>query len=207
MKSFFYSSLHNPLKLRAKIQKSTIIYENYNNFFTNLCCSGSFDVVSRNYQSTRRFALWCWSSPSCTSPQHRRALGHWATWYCFTKLLGDAPTAPFFRRLDPFLQLLLLLFARSSPFFPSNFKYLKLQDSSLAIQKRCLEQFYTRHNHECTQQDSIYLCKDQMCTQRFKFSTIVFKCPHTKDDSIFTPWFHSLKLWNQMQCSLSQRRT
>uniref|UniRef100_M1D9U0 Uncharacterized protein n=1 Tax=Solanum tuberosum TaxID=4113 RepID=M1D9U0_SOLTU len=65
---------------------------------------GSFGVVSRNHRSTQRFTLWCNSSPSCTSLQHHRALGHWATWFCFAELLGDAPTAPFFRRLDPFLQ-------------------------------------------------------------------------------------------------------
>ncbi|WMV24779.1 hypothetical protein MTR67_018164 [Solanum verrucosum] len=61
-----------------------------------MCYGGSFGVVSRNRQSTRLFPLWCSSSSSCTSPQHRRALGHWATWYYFTELLGDAPTAPFF---------------------------------------------------------------------------------------------------------------
>uniref|UniRef100_M1DUD7 Uncharacterized protein n=1 Tax=Solanum tuberosum TaxID=4113 RepID=M1DUD7_SOLTU len=48
--------------------------------------------------------LWCSSLPSCTSLQHHRALGHWATWYSFTELLGDAPTSPFFCRLDPFFQ-------------------------------------------------------------------------------------------------------
>ncbi|WMV54919.1 hypothetical protein MTR67_048304 [Solanum verrucosum] len=68
------------------------------------CHYGSFGVVSRNRRSTRRFAFWCSSSPSCTIFQHRRALGHWVTWYCFAKLLSDAPTASFFRRLDPFLQ-------------------------------------------------------------------------------------------------------
>uniref|UniRef100_M1D9Y6 Gag-pol polyprotein n=1 Tax=Solanum tuberosum TaxID=4113 RepID=M1D9Y6_SOLTU len=56
---------------------------------------GSFGVVSWNRRSTRRFAFWCTSPPSCTSLQHRRALGHWVTWYCFTKLLGDALTAPY----------------------------------------------------------------------------------------------------------------
>ncbi|KAH0695934.1 hypothetical protein KY289_013416 [Solanum tuberosum] len=56
---------------------------------------GSFGVVSRNRRSTRRFALWCSSSPSCTILQYRRALGHWVIWYCFAKLLGDSPTAPF----------------------------------------------------------------------------------------------------------------
>ncbi|KAG5610025.1 hypothetical protein H5410_021306 [Solanum commersonii] len=38
-------------------------------------------------------------------------------------------------------------------------------------------------------------------------STIVFKCPYTKNDSIFRQYFHCLKLWNQMQRSHSQRRT
>uniref|UniRef100_M0ZZJ2 Uncharacterized protein n=1 Tax=Solanum tuberosum TaxID=4113 RepID=M0ZZJ2_SOLTU len=70
----------------------------------DLCCNGSFIVVSRNRRSTRRLALWCSSSPSCTSLQHRRALGHWVIWYFFTELLGDAPTAPYLRLLDPFLQ-------------------------------------------------------------------------------------------------------
>ncbi|KAG5590284.1 hypothetical protein H5410_040798 [Solanum commersonii] len=37
-------------------------------------------------------------------------------------------------------------------------------------------------------------------------STIVFRRPHTKNEYIFTQWFHSLKLWNQMQRSHSQRR-
>ncbi|WMV24767.1 hypothetical protein MTR67_018152, partial [Solanum verrucosum] len=66
--------------------------------------NGSFVVVSRNRQSTRRFSLRCSSSSSCTSLQHLRALGHWATWYCFEELLGVAPTAPYLYRLDPFFQ-------------------------------------------------------------------------------------------------------
>ncbi|KAG5610588.1 hypothetical protein H5410_021869, partial [Solanum commersonii] len=40
---------------------------------------GSFDEVSRNHRLSRRFTLWCNSSPSCSSLQHRRALCHWAT--------------------------------------------------------------------------------------------------------------------------------
>ncbi|WMV41101.1 hypothetical protein MTR67_034486 [Solanum verrucosum] len=40
-------------------------------------------------------SFWCTSPPSCTSLQHRCALGHWVTWYCFGELLGNAPTAPF----------------------------------------------------------------------------------------------------------------
>ncbi|KAG5590606.1 hypothetical protein H5410_041120 [Solanum commersonii] len=38
-------------------------------------------------------------------------------------------------------------------------------------------------------------------------STMVFKYPHTKNYSIFTQWFNHSKFWNQMQRSLSQRRT
>ncbi|WMV58584.1 hypothetical protein MTR67_051969 [Solanum verrucosum] len=56
---------------------------------------GSFDVVSRNRRSTRRFALWCSSSPSCTSLHRHHALGHWATCFpCFIveKCVGD-PTS------------------------------------------------------------------------------------------------------------------
>ncbi|KAG5631702.1 hypothetical protein H5410_003419 [Solanum commersonii] len=33
---------------------------------------------------------------------------------------------------------------------------------------RCLKLCYTRLNLECTQPDSTYLFKDQLCTQRFK---------------------------------------
>ncbi|KAG5590285.1 hypothetical protein H5410_040799 [Solanum commersonii] len=38
-------------------------------------------------------------------------------------------------------------------------------------------------------------------------TTIVFKCPHTKNDFVFIPWFHILMFWNHMQRSFSQERT
>ncbi|WMV09180.1 hypothetical protein MTR67_002565, partial [Solanum verrucosum] len=66
-------------------------------------CKLIIRYCSRNSPTTRRFTFWYSSSPSCTILQHRRTLGHWATWYCFTELLGNTPTALFFRRLDPFL--------------------------------------------------------------------------------------------------------
>ncbi|WMV32791.1 hypothetical protein MTR67_026176 [Solanum verrucosum] len=53
-------------------------------------------IISRNSRSTRRFALWCSSSPSCTIFWHCCALGHWATLYCFTKLLGNVLTTLLF---------------------------------------------------------------------------------------------------------------
>ncbi|WMV46118.1 hypothetical protein MTR67_039503 [Solanum verrucosum] len=87
---------HEAVLCRPMIQNTMMLK-------SNARC-GSFGVVIRNRRSTRRFALWCISSPSCTSLQHRRVLGHWTTWYCFAELLGDAPTAPYLRRLDPFLQ-------------------------------------------------------------------------------------------------------
>ncbi|KAG5600140.1 hypothetical protein H5410_031510 [Solanum commersonii] len=68
--------LQNPLKLREKISKTTILYENYNNY---LCYSGSFDVISRNHRLARRFTLWCSSLSSCTNLQHRHALYHWGS--------------------------------------------------------------------------------------------------------------------------------
>ncbi|KAG5577244.1 hypothetical protein H5410_057378 [Solanum commersonii] len=68
-------------------------------------------------------------------------------------------------------------------------------------------------NHKYTQQDSIYLCKDSSCdspisTNRMvtiitsnasSISSIVLKCLHTKNDSIFTQWFNQLKFRNQLQ--------
>uniref|UniRef100_M1DT45 Uncharacterized protein n=1 Tax=Solanum tuberosum TaxID=4113 RepID=M1DT45_SOLTU len=36
------------------------------------------------------------SNANSSSTKHRRALGHWAAWYCFAEHLGDASTAPFF---------------------------------------------------------------------------------------------------------------
>ncbi|KAG5572238.1 hypothetical protein H5410_062004 [Solanum commersonii] len=59
---------------------------------------------------------------------------------------------------------------------------------------------YTRLNHECTQQDSIYLCKDSssdspisknlmltiLASNARSNLTKVFKCPHTRNDSKFT---------------------
>ncbi|WMV08957.1 hypothetical protein MTR67_002342 [Solanum verrucosum] len=67
----------------------------FSSSITDLCYSGSFGVISQNRQSTWRFALWCSFSPSCTSLQHRRALGHWATWYCFAELLTMHRLLPF----------------------------------------------------------------------------------------------------------------
>ncbi|KAG5631844.1 hypothetical protein H5410_003561 [Solanum commersonii] len=40
---------------------------------------------------------------------------------------------------------------------------------------------YTRLNHECTQQDSIHLCKDQLCTQRFQLRYTITKDSHARN--------------------------
>ncbi|KAG5630405.1 hypothetical protein H5410_002122 [Solanum commersonii] len=76
MKPFGSSSLQNPLKHRicAAVNHSMSLVE-----ITDQLSDSPFCVI------------------------YHRALGHWAIWYCFAKLLRDAPTAPFFRQLDPFL--------------------------------------------------------------------------------------------------------
>ncbi|KAG5631548.1 hypothetical protein H5410_003265 [Solanum commersonii] len=101
MKPFGSSSLQNPLKLRAKILKSTILYVNYNNFLTLKTTTLTSIYTFHRFVLQRIFRHRKLESPINS---HHRALCHWATWYCFTKLLSDALTAPFFRRLDPFLQ-------------------------------------------------------------------------------------------------------
>ncbi|KAG5590355.1 hypothetical protein H5410_040869 [Solanum commersonii] len=170
---------------------------------------GSFSVISQNHRSTRRFALWCSSSPSSTNLLHHHALGHWAEWYCFADLLGDASAAsaqhtgtkgkvrPFGDSPnglgDPqaFISLLFsslfVPFLRRSVHGLFNFKYLKLKDSS------------------CDTPLPKILMLTILASNASSSSTIVFKCPQTKNDSVFTQWFHSLKLWNQMQHSDSQR--
>ncbi|KAG5584834.1 hypothetical protein H5410_045268 [Solanum commersonii] len=65
---------------------------------------GSLSRVSRDRQYIRRSTLWSGLSPFSFFLQHLRILIHWATKNCFTKLLGDAPTAPFSHRLDLFLR-------------------------------------------------------------------------------------------------------
>ncbi|KAG5610125.1 hypothetical protein H5410_021406, partial [Solanum commersonii] len=84
-----------------------------------------------------------------------------------------------------------------------------LTNSSSAVQKGCLKQCYTRINHKCTQQNLTYYArikcalKVSSCgillsknleltilpSNGSSSSTIVFKFPHTKNDSIFTQWF------------------
>ncbi|WMV45893.1 hypothetical protein MTR67_039278 [Solanum verrucosum] len=67
-------------------------------------CGGPFDALSRDHRHTRRFALWSGSSTSCFCLLHSRVMRHWEIECYFVKLLGDAPAAPFHRRLDLLLQ-------------------------------------------------------------------------------------------------------
>ncbi|KAG5590407.1 hypothetical protein H5410_040921 [Solanum commersonii] len=66
---------------------------------TNLCCSGSFGIISQNCPSTQRFSLRCSSSPSCIKFQHCLSLGHWAIQYFshsgtkgIVRPFGDSPS-------------------------------------------------------------------------------------------------------------------
>ncbi|WMV50618.1 hypothetical protein MTR67_044003, partial [Solanum verrucosum] len=63
-------------------------------------CGGLLGAVSRDRRHTRRFALWSGSSPFGFCLQHSSILRHWEIECCFVELLGDALTAPFYRRLD-----------------------------------------------------------------------------------------------------------
>ncbi|KAH0751835.1 hypothetical protein KY285_004983 [Solanum tuberosum] len=72
--------------------------------FEKLGCGGSIGAVCRDRRHTRRSALWSGSLPFCFGLQHSRVLRHWVIECCFAKLLGDASTALFHRRLDLLLQ-------------------------------------------------------------------------------------------------------
>uniref|UniRef100_M1DW30 Uncharacterized protein n=1 Tax=Solanum tuberosum TaxID=4113 RepID=M1DW30_SOLTU len=65
---------------------------------------GSFGDFSWDRRCTRRSAIWSTSSPFINFLKHICVLDHWATRYYFVERLDNAPTAPYFRRLDHFLQ-------------------------------------------------------------------------------------------------------
>ncbi|KAG5632575.1 hypothetical protein H5410_004292, partial [Solanum commersonii] len=58
-------------------------------------------------------------------------------------------------------------------------------------------------NSSCDSLISTNLMLTILASNASSSSTIVFKYPHPKNDSIFTQWFHSLKLWNRIQRSHS----
>ncbi|KAG5599598.1 hypothetical protein H5410_030968 [Solanum commersonii] len=176
MKPFGTSSLQNPLKLRAKTSK-------------NLCCSGSFGVISRNRQSTRRFGFLCSSSPSCTILQHHRALGsaHWnkrrsKTLRRLAKWIRQSSSLHFF-----------ILFSLFIPFCDIGVSNSATQDSVINAHNKTQ---FTYANIKCALKDSScdsLISKNLILTIRASnassSSTKVFKCPHTRNDSIFTQWF------------------
>ncbi|KAG5595074.1 hypothetical protein H5410_036306 [Solanum commersonii] len=67
-----------------------------------MCCEGSRGEVSRDHRCTRRSTLWSASSLFSICLQHLRIPDHWAIKYCFAKLFGETPNAPFHRQLDHF---------------------------------------------------------------------------------------------------------
>ncbi|KAG5571847.1 hypothetical protein H5410_061613 [Solanum commersonii] len=92
-----------------------------------------------------------------------------------------------------------------------NFKTLKLKDSIINAHNKT-QFIYAKikcalKDSSCNSPISTKLILTILASKASSSSTIVFKCPHTKNDSIFTQWFHNLKFWNQMQRSHSQKRT
>ncbi|KAG5605928.1 hypothetical protein H5410_027420 [Solanum commersonii] len=109
---------------------------------------GSFGEGSRCRRMTRRFALLL---------LHRRLMLAFRL-----RILKQRAESILSANRQRFLTMLMLQLLCS---FGS---FLRITNLSLTVQKWCLKQCSTRLNHECTQQDLIYLCKDQLCTQRFK---------------------------------------
>ena len=87
-----FQVLQNPLKLRThKIEEKyeSLPFKDKNSISSYI----QLQLSASNYSS------WL----SLSSLQQRRVFDRWVTWYCFTKLLGDALTAPFHGRLYHFL--------------------------------------------------------------------------------------------------------
>ena len=118
MKPFGSSSLQNPLKLRAKISKSTILYENYNNCstlknttltsiysFHRLCCGGLFGDISRDRRWTRRSTFWSAHRLQCLAFSILAfwIIGWYSTasrnWWATRQLLLSSPFDPLPSRL------------------------------------------------------------------------------------------------------------
>ncbi|KAG5615014.1 hypothetical protein H5410_014838 [Solanum commersonii] len=75
MKPFGSSSLKNLSNLEKKYQKICAATDH------SMSLVGITDQLDNSI-------LWCSSSLSCTNHQHRRALGHWATWADHTGTKG-----------------------------------------------------------------------------------------------------------------------
>ncbi|KAG5610348.1 hypothetical protein H5410_021629 [Solanum commersonii] len=112
--------------------------------------------------------------------------------YCFAELLGDTLTAPFHHRFDPFFQG-LTHWNKSK----TQVQQFKKDVSSSATQDSIMDAHnktqFTYAKIHCALKDSSCdspLSKNLMFTilgsNASSSSTIVFKCPHTKNDSIFT---------------------
>ncbi|KAG5577049.1 hypothetical protein H5410_057183 [Solanum commersonii] len=148
MKPFGSSSLQNSLKLRAKISKSTILYENYNN------CSTLKTIILTTDHSVSLVEIADQLGDSPVGVVHRRlapAFNIVMLWVIGDQHTGtkgevrpfsDSPSElgnPDQACISSLFSAFSFLFA-TCPCFPSNFKYLKLKtNSSSAVQKGCLE--------------------------------------------------------------------
>ncbi|KAG5595620.1 hypothetical protein H5410_036852 [Solanum commersonii] len=185
------------LKLHTKIKIQTSIYS-----CQKMCCAGSLDVVSRDRRCTQRSTL-CIVLQNC-SATHRLLLFIADLIFSFrAQHTGTLGKVKVFRRPAKRIRrssgLLFFIFSAVLFLFANKTQVQQFK-------KGCLKQCYTRLNHECTYKTQFahkkvkYALKVSSCdtplskilnltilaSNASSNSTKVFKCPHTKNDSIFT---------------------
>ncbi|KAG5571806.1 hypothetical protein H5410_061572, partial [Solanum commersonii] len=116
---------------------------------------------------------------------------------------------PFCDVVSMYPQLKLLLVLKQTQVQPFKKGVLNSASQDSIMNEHNKTQF-TYSNIKCLLKDSNCdspISTNLMLTIVASNATIVFKCPHTKNDFILTQWLHTLKIWNQMQHSHSQGRT
>ncbi|KAG5612217.1 hypothetical protein H5410_023498 [Solanum commersonii] len=200
IKSNGYKELNLDLSKGRKMEKTHFQFgEDEILLSSKISVGGSLGEVSRCHRMTRRLALLLFivvlclpSASSRSGPLGGIILFRRTIWgstnYFFHCLFYPSPSGlcvlkqraeciPSVNRQACLAMIMIQLLRSVHPFC----SFLCLTNLSSAIQKRCLKQCYTRLNHECTQQDLIYLCKDQLCTQGFKLWHTITKDFHARN--------------------------
>ncbi|KAG5620422.1 hypothetical protein H5410_005640, partial [Solanum commersonii] len=124
--------------------------------------------------------------------------------YCITESFGESPTASLSRRLNFILQSLAHWNVRRNHSHSATRLMVKKYVSNSAAQDSIMNAHkktqLTHARINCALKDSSCdsplpknLKLTILASNASSSSTKVFKCPHTKNDSIFTQWFNHLK--------------